>query len=61
MSGLKRPEGWPDDAVAPGKDIILRVAGKRFRCSCGCNVFQHPEGEPTVYRCNACGTQYEGE
>lgn len=45
--------------VAAGHDVTLRVAGKPFRCACGCNVFQHPEGEPDVFRCNACAAEYE--
>lgn len=57
----KLPEGWPENTVGPGKDIVLRVAGKRFRCGCGCNVFQHPKNEPTVYQCNACETCYEAD
>jgi len=58
----ERPENWPDGKTLAGKDIILRVGGKRFRCTqCGANVFQHPEGEPDVYRCNGCGTKYEAD
>jgi hypothetical protein len=45
-------------------NILLKVAGKPFRCSCGCNVFHHPkpdEGEEVdddIYICNACETEY---
>lgn len=59
MDDLKKPEPWPENKVLAGGDIMLRVAGKRFRCSCGCNVFQHPEGEPDIYRCNSCNKEYE--
>lgn len=53
------PDNWPSGSTGPGKDIMLRVSGKRFRCGCGCNVFQHPPTEPDIYRCNACGIEYE--
>ena len=39
--------------------VILKVAGKYFRCSCGANVFRRfTNGQ---YQCNACETLYEGE
>ena len=39
--------------------VMLKVAGKRFRCSCGANVFRRfTNGQ---YQCNACETLYEGE
>jgi len=39
--------------------VMPRVNGKHFRCSCGCNVFT--EYEPLKYRCNSCDTCYQGE
>lgn len=47
--------------------VYLNGRGKpAFKCSCGCNVFHHPEiGEERetlrTYICNACNTQYIGE
>lgn len=35
--------------------VMLTVAGKRFRCPCGANVFTRC-GQ--VFTCNACGEQY---
>lgn len=43
------------------KDVVPRINGQSFRCDCGCNVFRHPEGEPLVFVCNACGDRYRGE
>lgn len=35
-------------------NFTLKVAGKPFRCSCGCNVFHKPEKEnPEKYECIA--------
>jgi hypothetical protein len=36
-----------------------RVKGKPFRCVCGANVFIKWAAMP-IYRCNACGRDYEG-
>lgn len=50
------------------KATMLTVAGKRFRCNardgdegpCEANVFTKLEDPEygTIYRCNACGTEY---
>lgn len=42
------------------RNILLKVAGKSFRCSCGCNIFQKldPDNE-NEYTCNACHATYE--
>ena len=46
--------------VKPAHDVLLKVAGKAFYCSCGCNVFKkHNAVSPFKYTCNACGTTYE--
>ena len=43
------------------KNSTLKIAGKPFRCSCGCNVFHQPDAtRPEIYECNACETWYEG-
>jgi hypothetical protein len=40
-------------------ESILRVSGKSFFCTCGCNVFHQPnEEEPELYQCNGCGSQF---
>lgn len=54
-------DAWPSNRVKPGGDIMLRVAGRRFRCECGANVFHHPEGRPDVYQCNGCHRSYEAD
>lgn len=39
--------------------LTLKVAGKAFRCQCGCNVFHKPDaGNTKLVQCNACGAQY---
>lgn len=47
--------------LQPVANVLLKVGGRPFRCECKCNVFHHPEGKPSVYACNACELQYEGE
>jgi len=45
-----------------GQSTMLRVAGKRFACTCGCNVFTKLDDDDeiaTMYRCNACGVMYQ--
>lgn len=44
----------PASQDAPG--VMLTVAGKRFACQCGANVFSKVNGE---YRCNGCPRNYE--
>lgn len=44
--------------AVPEGDVIVRVGSKLFRCSCGCNVFRHPQGKPDTYQCNGCASQY---
>lgn len=40
----------------------LRIGGKSHRCSCGCNVFHHPDASRLdLYECNGCGQQFEAE
>ncbi len=48
-------EGEGDELVQP------RVQGKPFRCNCGANVFRRlsPARGLPMYRCNACGQDYE--
>ena len=43
-----------------GEATMLKVAGKRFICDCGCNVFTKLSDEElgTRYRCNGCGVMY---
>jgi hypothetical protein len=42
------------------RDVMLQIEGKSFRCECGCNVFRK-ELNGTLYKCNACGSLYNGE
>lgn len=44
--------------------VMLRIAGKPFRCDCGCNVFHSYRigwRRRVRYECNACGQVYAGE
>ena len=41
-------------------NILLKVDGKPFRCSCGCNVFHH-EDDDSIFICNLCETNYISE
>lgn len=44
------------------KNVMPKVAGSFFYCSCGCNVFHHPDKEDLdLYQCNSCGTQYSAK
>lgn len=40
------------------EQTMPHVAGKPFRCHCGCNVFSRVGDR---YTCNACGAIYRGE
>lgn len=50
----------PDEKETPEPNILLKVAGKHFRCDCGCNVFNKPKpvSDPGRYVCNACAAEY---
>lgn len=51
------PVRLPDGSL---ENFTLKVAGKPFRCECGCNVFHKPDkAKLEWYKCNACGTVYE--
>jgi len=41
-----------------GTVTIIKVNGKGFRCSCGCNVFI--KIDKTKYKCNVCGKVFKG-
>lgn len=41
-----------------GKAHMIFIDGKSFRCSCAGNVFTRCG---RIYKCNSCGTEYEGE
>jgi len=58
MPDTKQPE-QPEQTAQ--ENFIIRIAGKVFRCSCGCNVFQKRDPDfPEEYTCNSCGATYEG-
>jgi hypothetical protein len=42
-------------------NIVITVAGKRFFCRRGCNVFNNPTNDAKLYECNSCKVQYKGE
>lgn len=42
----------------PNQSFMPTVAGKEFRCHCGCNVFGKYTND--IYECNACGEKYKG-
>lgn len=39
-------------------NIILKIKGKRFFCSCGGNVFQNINYNKDKYRCNSCASTF---
>jgi hypothetical protein len=45
----------------PDEDLMLKVNGVSFRCSCGCNVFRRFCNNPLRYICNSCRETYTGE
>ncbi len=49
-------------------NVMPKIQGKTFRCTCKCNVFHHPEDYPKkgvmdddYFECNACHTIYKAE
>jgi uncharacterized Zn-finger protein len=42
-------------------NILLKVGGKSFYCECGCNVFNHPNGDADEYKCNGCPNVYRAD
>lgn len=50
---------FTDDAPM-SEDKTIKLEGKPFRCSCGANVFKSFINHPSYYRCNGCGTIFEG-
>ncbi len=49
-----------DDGGYSDKDAMVSIGGKSFHCRCGCNVFKH-NISLDQYKCNGCGTVYQGE
>jgi len=42
--------------------VMLKIAGKPYRCHCGCNVFHHPDKENlSLYECNSCKAVFSSE
>ena len=39
-------------------NILLKVAGEKFRCACGCSVFHHIDDDQ-IFICNSCESEYE--
>jgi hypothetical protein len=40
-------------------NTTLKVAGKPYRCECGCNVFHHPDKtDMDLYQCNGCDNRF---
>lgn len=54
-------EARPSIEVGKVGNVMPRVGGVSFRCDCGANVFHHPDGNPDLYVCNGCDSQYRGE
>ncbi|HHX6500967.1 TPA: hypothetical protein ACVGJ1_002840 [Pseudomonas aeruginosa] len=56
---VTEPVRLPDGSL---ENFMVKVGGKPFRCSCGCNVFHKPNrDEPEHYKCNSCGTEYASD
>jgi len=67
---VRRLQNLIDAALAPpaagatepkGRQMMINVMGKPFRCDCGCNVFSELEASRPHYKCNSCGANYLGE
>lgn len=44
------------------ENFTVKLAGKSYRCTCGCNVFHKPDKTRLdIYRCNSCGETFETE
>lgn len=42
------------------KESTLKIAGKRYFCPCGCNVFHNPDKENLdLFQCNGCHMAFE--
>lgn len=54
--GVLAPPTLRDGRV--GKDTMVHIEGKVFRCECGGNVFTRHRDDR--FTCNSCGAQYTG-
>jgi DNA-directed RNA polymerase subunit RPC12/RpoP len=55
----RQPVLMPDGKL---HQFLLSVAGKGFRCACGCNVFHKPDDQDLCrYKCNSCGEEFTTE
>ncbi len=46
----------------PTDYVMVRIDGKTFRCTCGCNVFRKPDPtDAKLFVCNSCGARFRGE
>ncbi len=65
MNRMHAHDRYANAVRLPSGDIenfTVRVGGKLFRCSCGCNVFHKPDQRfPGLYECNACEARFESE
>jgi len=44
------------------ENFMVKLAGKSYRCNCGCNVFHKPDKTRLdIYRCNSCCETFETE
>lgn len=59
-----QPEDEEWEEVEP-KATMIKLNGKRWQCKCGANVQTKyavkKDGTVERYRCNGCGTCFEGE
>lgn len=51
----------PIEPLTAPVDVMPRVNGKPFRCTCGCNVFRQQPDDKTKYVCNSCQFVWVGE
>lgn len=61
IPGFLQPEPAPPSTEQPKNNVMVNIRGSRFRCPCTCSVFNQPKpiSEPNIYRCNACGNEFE--
>lgn len=40
---------------------FIVIGSKHFKCDCGCKLFHKKFIDETVYTCNCCNNDYQGE
>lgn len=56
---LTKTGEFEEVSIEPPIATMITLAGKPFRCHCGCNVFM--KFSQTKFVCNACREEYQSE